>query len=323
MPDSCVNEPLPHILKAEKDCADDLPFLVWLYPLREFTTSKEKQLLFEMFYGDVFVGNAINRGLPLNCVVDADIFKQHDLAIYKDRIIICPVLQDQDVLNKLQAFINNGGKMLVYGSKNALENCPLQGAGVERIEFSQNSSAMRKGLKKFGYQIDFLNKADDDKRLCVWNTVRNNNGLFFSILNMDTTRGISMKFPLGAPVLIGGEMEIEQGKGRYHFSRFEHRECRLFVEQKSGVLSCFEEAPVSAKYRRRFAVEGLEDATVFYFPESYCCHHGVITKSYPDDTPVLEEGWEEIYDETFGYGLKGTHQNGRLAFLMPFEKYCN
>ena len=41
----------------------------------------------------------------------------------------------------------------------------------------------------------------------------------------------------GWTTIPGGEMEIEQGKGRYHFSRFEHRECRLFVEQKSGVLS--------------------------------------------------------------------------------------
>ena len=320
MPDSCVNEPLPHILKAEKDCADDLPFLVWLYPMREFTTAQGKERLREMYYGDNFICNAINRGLPLNCVVSADIFKSHALELYKGRVLVSPVVEEQATIEKLQAFVEQGGNLIVYGSKQALQDFPIIGENVAKIDIAQNSSIMRKTLAKFGYDIQFPNKADDDKRLCIWNTTRANNGLFFSVLNMDTTKQPQMQFPLGAPILIGGETELINGAARYHFSRCEHRECRVFVEQKSGVISAFEEPPVSAKYRRRFAVEGLEDATVYYFPERYCQKQAAITKSYPDDTPVLEGGWQPFYHDVFGWGFKAEHQQGKLAFLMPFPE---
>ena len=36
MPDSCVNEPLPHLLRAEKNAADAPAPLVWIYPMREY-----------------------------------------------------------------------------------------------------------------------------------------------------------------------------------------------------------------------------------------------------------------------------------------------
>ena len=65
MPDACVNEPLPHILKAEKDAADEPAPLVWVYPMREYTTSENAELLREMNLGDNYICDAINDGLPL------------------------------------------------------------------------------------------------------------------------------------------------------------------------------------------------------------------------------------------------------------------
>ena len=67
MPDSCVNEPLPHILKAEKDAPDSPSPLVWVYPIREFSTTSDEAALSEMYYGDRYIMEAINDGLPLNC----------------------------------------------------------------------------------------------------------------------------------------------------------------------------------------------------------------------------------------------------------------
>ncbi|MEE1007430.1 MAG: hypothetical protein U0L66_09620, partial [Acutalibacteraceae bacterium] len=69
MPDNCVNEPLPHLLKAEKDIADDIAPLVWVYPMREFTTAHSEEALYEMYFGDKYISEAINNGFPLNCVV--------------------------------------------------------------------------------------------------------------------------------------------------------------------------------------------------------------------------------------------------------------
>ena len=87
MPDACVNEPLPHILKAEKDFSDEPAPLVWIYPMREYTTSEDAELLREMNLGDSFIMNAINDGLPLCCVCSTDNFKSHRDAVYKKSII--------------------------------------------------------------------------------------------------------------------------------------------------------------------------------------------------------------------------------------------
>ena len=131
-----------------------------------------------------------------------------------------------------------------------------------------------------------------------------------------------MKFPLCAPILLGGETEIENGFAKYRFNRCEHRECRIFVQQNSGVISAHEEPPVNGKYRRRFAVEGLNNATVYYFPERYCKKVKCIAiTSHPDITPILDVEWEEFYDPTYGHGFKGVNKNGKLAFLMPYQKY--
>ena len=69
MPDQCVNEPIPHLLKAEKDIPDAPAPIVWVYPMREYTTTDDATLLKEMNEGDRFICNSINNGFPLCCVV--------------------------------------------------------------------------------------------------------------------------------------------------------------------------------------------------------------------------------------------------------------
>ena len=99
MPDLCVYEPLPHILKAEKDCADEPSFLLWLYPMKEYTTSKCEHDLSQMYYGDKFIMEAINQGLPLNTVLSTEIFKKISKSVYKDRIIIAPLIREKEVID--------------------------------------------------------------------------------------------------------------------------------------------------------------------------------------------------------------------------------
>ena len=77
MPDCCVNEPLPHILKAEKHESDEPAPFVWVYPMHEYTVSKTNDELRQMYFGDKFICDAINRGFPLNCTVSSDNFIKH------------------------------------------------------------------------------------------------------------------------------------------------------------------------------------------------------------------------------------------------------
>lgn len=318
MPDSCVYEPLPHLLKAEKDSSDEPSFLLWLYPMKEYTTSKDQQDLFEMYYGDKFIMGAINQGFPLNTVVSTEIFKKISQNVYRGRIIVAPFIHDVEVNSLLQNFVDNGGKLLLYGSSERLASCLINGKNVIKVDISSDSSELRKVLVQFGYDIRFETKACD-KKLPSITVNRSNNALFFSIYNPNTTTDSLFKFALGAPILQGCETELVNGFAKYRFSRCEHRECRIFVQQESGIISAREEPPISKKYRRRILLEGLNNATMYYFPEKYCDHFVAVATNDPNATPELDEKWEPIFDDVMGWGFKGEGKNGRISFLMPFK----
>lgn len=320
MPDSHVYEPLPHILKAEKDIADEPPFLIWLYPMKEYTTAGREDMLFEMYYADRFIMEAINCGLPLNCVMSTDVFEKLSPAVYKNRVILAPVIENDAVNARLAAFLGEGGALVVYGSEKKLAACPLKGKGAISVDIGQDPSALRESLSAFGYDIRFETREGCIKLPAI-TLVRRNNGLIFSVFNPDTTTQTLMKFPLGAPVLLGGEAEMVNGYARYTFSRCEHRECRVFVCQERGTVSMHEEPPGSAKYKRRCCLSGLSDATVYYFPEKYCDGYVAVTRNRLGETPELEEGWEPFFDSIMGHGFKKEGVSGKISFLMPFEEF--
>ena len=320
MPDSCVNEPVPHILKAEKDCPDEMAFLIWLYPMKEYTNSSVEKDLSEMFSGDRFIMECINNGFPLNTVVSTTEFRNLSCELFKGRIIVSPCIRNNELIKKLQLFANDGVNLILYGCAEHLADYPIEGMNVTKIDISDNPTKMRQTLSKYGYNICFETK-EESVKLPTVTICRSNNASFFSVYSPNTTTDTLLRFPLGAPILLGGEMEISDGYAKYRFSRCEHRECRVFIEQKEGIIYAHEAAPVSFKYRRRFYINGLKDATVYYFPEKYCDNYVAVTKSVADKTPELDDDWIPFYDTVMGWGFKGENKNGRLYFLMPFESY--
>ncbi|MEE1006714.1 MAG: hypothetical protein U0L66_05930, partial [Acutalibacteraceae bacterium] len=93
------------------------------------------------------------------------------------------------------------------------------------------------------------------------------NSLSFSVYSPNLTTDTLLKFPLGAPILTGTDTEIRDGHAVYRFGICEHKECRVFVKQKSGVITLKEAAPVSCNYHRKLKLSGLDNATVYIFPE--------------------------------------------------------
>ncbi len=128
-------------------------------------------------------------------------------------------------------------------------------------------SEMRFALSLLGVGIHFESLLPDAPHP-VFVVHRHSGGFYFSGYCRDTTVGWRMSTPLGAPVPIGHEVVVEGATGSYHFPRAFRRECRVFVEQESGVVSMTEYGPVSAIMRRRMLVEGLCNATVYVFPEN-------------------------------------------------------
>ena len=312
LPDSCANEVIPHLLKAEKNVSDDVAPLVWVYPMREYTTTDKPELLKEMNLGDHYVCDAINDGFPLCCVTSTDNFLLHDDSIYNRSIIISPVPENPKVLDKLAKLSSTATGVIVYGTEARLSTV-RDIPGLITVNSEGNPELMRAAVAKLGYEISFLKKADAVKPPAM-SVSRYDNALLFSICNSNTTTVTKLKFPLGAPILCGMETEISDGVASYHFSRGEQRECRIFIEQTDGVISCHEAPPVNARFRRAIRIEGLNNATVRLFSELGC--ECAVSTMHTDATPVFDERFTPVYDEKHGMYLEGKNVNGTVYFLM-------
>ena len=323
MPDCCVNEPLPHILKAIKDKSDEIPPLVWIYPLREFTSCTSESDLNEMYFGDSFIKDSINTGLPLNCVVSTDNFCIHSLDLYKKSIIISPIPLSSNVLDKLNTAAEAGIPVIVYGTGERLNSIALN---KKIVKAPLSEACLPDLLRIFGYNLTWSGEITSYKHAMTIN--RSDNAFIFSVYNTDTTKDCSMKFPLGAPILMNCETELSNGYSIYRFARSEHKECRIFIEQNSGYISATEHVSVNDYIRRQIKLCGLSNATICFFPEKYCIGHTMVSSGNIQDweTPVYISGdewdknWSWENDEKGTY-LKGTNISGDIIFYMPRAKY--
>ena len=312
MPDNCVNEPLPHLLKAEKDIADDIAPLVWVYPMREFTTAHSEGALYEMYYGDKYISEAINNGLPLNCVVSTDNFLKTPLELYKKSILISPIPQTKEIADRLLEFEKVGGNVIYYGSNNAAERLENK---ESFIDFTASPCAIREKLADFGYSVKFERKSDGVKPNAL-TISRVDNAFAFSVYSPNLTTDTLLKFPLGAPILTGTDTEFRDGHAVYRFSISEHKECRVFVKQESGVITLKEHAPVSCNYHRKLKLGGLNNATVYIFPE---CNGNVAL----GDAKCLEDRisgiipLKKVEDDKNGVYFMIENLSGTYTILFP------
>ncbi len=311
MPDACVNEPLPHILKAEKDAPDEPAPIVWIYPMREYTTSEDAGLLREMNLGDNFISEAINQGFPLCSVASTDNFLLHTWDVYKKSILLSPVPENPAVYEKLMEMLGRGIPVIIYGTKERLEGLGKPN-GVITVDIEEENADLLVPLASLGYKTSFTKRVAGVKPPTMA-LHRYNNAHMLSVYCYNTTTDTHLHFPLGAPILCGTEAVMENGNATYRFSRAEHRECRVFVEQKSGVISCKECHPANVRYRRRIELLGLEDATVRLFPE-HTCEAAVAINRF--GTPRYDERFRYVDDEIYGKHLLGEHVSGDVWFWI-------
>ena len=258
-------------------------------------------------------------GFPLNCVVSSDNFMCHDKEIYKKSIIISPVPQESALENKLNSLAKSKMPIIVYGTKHSLEEACLCDE-IIRCDIEEESSLMS-AARNFGYDI-FQTGKPSETTSAVFSLNRSNNAFCFSVYNRNTAEKYSLKFPLGAPVFIGTEAVIKNGYSTHHFARGEHFECRLFVKQDNGKVSVKEYVSVNSAVRRRILVQGLKNATVCFFPESYCvdrCKVGLPIE-HGDETPDYFEDWKVVEDE-FGCYITAENITGDLMFHMPRKSF--
>lgn len=318
MPDSCVYEPLPHILKAEKDAPDEAGPLVLLYPMKEYTTANDADKLREMYFGDIFLRNAINNGFPLATVVSSEDFLGHSADVYRKSILVMPALFDNDeVVEKVKEYVLNGGKVILYGSKENLARVEFNGI---KVDIGGSVDELLQCMGQFGYEINYK-KAEDTSKLPTTILHRSDNAMFFDVYNRDTTVEACYKFPLGAPVINGYDTQLVDGFATYRFPRSVHGECRVFVKQDSGIVRAREMAPVNRKYRRKIRITGLKNAELFLFGESYCAEQAKALFFHGDNdvTPIEAENCRLVRDAENGTYLHVTNISGEIYLAMPFK----
>ncbi len=126
---------------------------------------------------------------------------------------------------------------------------------------------MRHMLSRFGIGVH-VEKPVVETRNPLLVAARSNNGFYMSGYSPSTAANLRLRFPHGAPLLIGYETSIENGHATYHLPRAWHRECRCFVEQNEAAeIGCTEAVSEEPGIRRRLLIRGLGGGTVHFFPE--------------------------------------------------------
>jgi len=169
---------------------------------------------------------------------------------------------------------------------------------------------MRHTLCAMGYEFAVNKKspAQRDPVVCV---ARSNNGFYFSGYSPNTTVELGLRFPQGAPLLLGFETQLIEGCSTYTMPRAWRRECRVFVEQeKNSELSCVEVHSGEIGVCRRMLVKGLEDATIRFYPEGSGEVRMLVNAGYPYETGEIEYGIGN--NTTFGHCLVAREISGSL-----------
>lgn len=314
-PDDCVHEPLPHLLKAEKDAADAPAPLVWVYPMREYTTTTSEDVLREMYLGDNYIRAAISHGLPLNCVVSTDNFLQTHPSVYRKSILISPVPENEAVEDKLARMAAQGQPVIYYGTKQ--RGCELPGL----INSEGSPETIREKLSQFGYDIRF-SYAPGGEKAPVMTIAAKDHGLLLTVHNTCMATDTHLRFPLGAPILTGTDAQILNGHSVYRFSKCDHKECRVFVEQVGGVVTLKALHPNSSLFRRKLLIAGLTDATVWVLPEdsSGLQARFATTTAKPSDTPIYDKAWQRVEHPVYGMCYRAEHVTGSRLILFPFPE---
>lgn len=133
MPVQVPNEVIPHILKSRMDSPTAPGPLVWVYPFDEYHrwAHEYKDRLPEIYYGDWFVRQAINNGLPLNTVISTTSFcsvVNQKPGLFNESVLITIAPDAGTPLEKaLIRFVETGGKLIVFG--------PVDHSGKEFLDF--------------------------------------------------------------------------------------------------------------------------------------------------------------------------------------------
>ncbi len=203
-------------------------------------------------------------------------------------------------------------------SNDYVKGCKLLMPHHERNYFVADRLILR-ALREFGYDIRY--EKPIGQKMPVLMIHRHNGAFIFSTFQSSTTVKTCLKTPLGAPILDGYTAIMENGCATYHFPKAERRECRVFVEQNDGSVTCRELPPGSYYLRRRIEVTGLKNATVRFFAEDYCRDDVTVKLNTKGASRIVSDPFDFRYvtenGETY---CEISNVSGTLLLSMPMKK---
>ena len=181
-------------------------------------------------------------------------------------------------------------------------------------DFFSGEMLIRVLLSRFGYEIG-IEKAEPGVRTPLTLVSRHANAFFFSGFTPDTTAKLHLRFPQGAPLLLGYETELVNGRSTYSMPRAWNRECRVFVEQEQDSILSYVELPaVSYWGKRKMSVSGLQNATVRFYPEPGLTEKTKILLNAIDPYVVGEPLPYTLKHDQHGLYFEAHNVTGRLIF---------
>jgi hypothetical protein len=145
-------------------------------------------------------------------------------------------------------------------------------ATLNPAEFYHGEHLVRHALGHLGWSIAIERRQPSDKA-CHLMVSRSRNGFVYAGYSPDDSTVYRLHSPLGAPILPGRDTQLVCGAARVPVNGWFHEECRVFLEQDGGEVGLHAIAPKHFRYRRRWALTGLRNATVHFFPETGCFAH--------------------------------------------------
>ncbi len=184
MPDQVPDEVIPHVKSALKSAPDAAGPVIWLYPFDEYhDMTFSGTHIEEVFFGDWFMRTAINTGFQVNTVVSTNNFT----AALKNgecngNVVVAPtaVTGSGKVFTQLVSYIENGGKVLLYGPAAEPELLQLLGLATTTGLMGELDMTLAGSRQRIMHNpvyssgdIDTVKVADDIKIIA---TVHDDNG---------------------------------------------------------------------------------------------------------------------------------------------------
>ncbi len=182
-------------------------------------------------------------------------------------------------------------------------------------KYFKAENLFRLALSHMGYTIE-LERNEAQNHSCHIMATRNRNAYFFTLFSAERNIQYRLRFPNGAPIFTGEDVELKNGRAVYALNKFMHKECRVFLKQEQdAVITCHRNQTSNIKYKNRIMLHNLTAATLCFYPASDDeSRTQILLNPHPGllvDTNPFESEWKQ---DSTGKHVEIKNVTGTMSF---------